>query len=477
MCKSKIERCLLILVAILGGSLPKIGFAQPLTKVGSITLWEAYLNVSVCPPNLSTYDWLTVADPTDWGDPLAANQTEEQESFFNGRYEIPLPSGTSQTAGSGTSDHYISAATPQSPSYPYPPASYFRLVFDLETHTSCGEYFLTYNADDEATIWVNGNQVSSTSNWTEDGFVNISSSLKCGQNIIAVEVRQTQGHSHWFIGELTSSGLEPTNGGLSYTRTDCGNPNPSLNLLAPNAKSYFWTGPDGFTSSSQNPIITNPSHPANTGVYYCQYIIGCCTMTSKINVVITNGCCDGRIIVNTDCQDYNFRVEGVSLDNSCGYWVVDGVDYLAGADNSIWPDLTDGEHDICVYYMGINKEEDNEQCCGEYCLEDYEVSRSSPENVATELFVCIGNSHVGFEPCVGQFGNGASNYMLKSIPDAPNSPYNYDSRVGYLDESTGLWVSGCIWHALIPGNYEIRYYDSAGCLIKVLNILVTEVEC
>lgn len=62
----------------------------------------------------------------------------------------------------------------------------------------------------------------------------------------------------------------------------------SLELNASGGTNYSWTGPNGFTSTDQNPIITNAS-TLNSGEYSCTITgTGDCDDTKKINVVITN---------------------------------------------------------------------------------------------------------------------------------------------------------------------------------------------
>lgn len=62
----------------------------------------------------------------------------------------------------------------------------------------------------------------------------------------------------------------------------------SVTLQASGASSYTWTGPDGFTSSVQNPIISNFS-AAKAGIYTVTGLSGTCS--TKANVTITLNTC------------------------------------------------------------------------------------------------------------------------------------------------------------------------------------------
>ncbi|UMQ42806.1 T9SS type B sorting domain-containing protein [Chryseobacterium sp. Y16C] len=62
--------------------------------------------------------------------------------------------------------------------------------------------------------------------------------------------------------------------------------NSNIQLNASGGTMYSWTGPNGFTSNQQNPIIPNASI-ANTGTYTCQITgSGACDGTFSVNVVV-----------------------------------------------------------------------------------------------------------------------------------------------------------------------------------------------
>lgn len=58
--------------------------------------------------------------------------------------------------------------------------------------------------------------------------------------------------------------------------------------IVPNAQ-YFWTGPNGFTSSTQDPTIAG-AQINEQGVYSCYVVVaGCTSATATVNVIITPG--------------------------------------------------------------------------------------------------------------------------------------------------------------------------------------------
>lgn len=73
---------------------------------------------------------------------------------------------------------------------------------------------------------------------------------------------------------------------LSNTSPICVGATLQLNAATINNATYQWTGPNGFTSSLQNPII-NSTVPANAGVYSCIIVkLGCLSAPSTTTVVL-----------------------------------------------------------------------------------------------------------------------------------------------------------------------------------------------
>ncbi|CAM1350743.1 T9SS type B sorting domain-containing protein [Tenacibaculum crassostreae] len=61
-----------------------------------------------------------------------------------------------------------------------------------------------------------------------------------------------------------------------------------LNLNAASGLSYKWTGPNGFSSSEQNPIISNVSD-VNSGLYHLTFSdSSLCTQIKTINVIVSS---------------------------------------------------------------------------------------------------------------------------------------------------------------------------------------------
>ncbi len=87
---------------------------------------------------------------------------------------------------------------------------------------------------------------------------------------------------------VTVTGV-PTSPGLSSNSPVCIGNDINLSATLVSGATYFWTGPNGFTSSLQNPVITNAQ--ATDAGFYSVYITanGCTSNTETIEVFVNNG--------------------------------------------------------------------------------------------------------------------------------------------------------------------------------------------
>ncbi len=60
----------------------------------------------------------------------------------------------------------------------------------------------------------------------------------------------------------------------------------AISLSATGGSSYVWSGPNSFTSISQNPVITN-ALSSNNGIYTVTVTTGICTVTATTNVIVS----------------------------------------------------------------------------------------------------------------------------------------------------------------------------------------------
>lgn len=118
-----------------------------------------------------------------------------------------------------------------------------------------------------------------------------------------------------------------------------------ISLNATGGTSYAWTGPNGFTSSSQNPTITN-STAVDAGVYSVMVSDGTCDATSNTSVIVNN------LPVNT------VTVNGFQLisDQLTGNWqwldCNNGMGIISGETNSVFNPSANGIYAVEVTENG-----------------------------------------------------------------------------------------------------------------------------
>ena len=71
---------------------------------------------------------------------------------------------------------------------------------------------------------------------------------------------------------------------VSYISPLCAGSN--INLLASGGTSYSWSGPNGFTSANQNPVLTNTT--VNTSGFYTVNVLGNngCFKKDSVNLLV-----------------------------------------------------------------------------------------------------------------------------------------------------------------------------------------------
>jgi len=108
----------------------------------------------------------------------------------------------------------------------------------------------------------------------------------------------------------------------------------SLELKASGGTNYLWTGPNGFTSTDQNPTLPNVA-TSNNGEYSC-LITGTdiCDTTVKINVVITNTPSPTGDVNQSFCTGQNPTIANIAISGSSIKW------YDSATLGNLLPDTT-----------------------------------------------------------------------------------------------------------------------------------------
>lgn len=129
----------------------------------------------------------------------------------------------------------------------------------------------------------------------------------------------------------SGSGTIPTDPVISSNSPLCSTPGSNLALLGPTVAgaTYHWTGPNGFTSSVEDPIITNATS-ANAGIYSLRISIGSCfsnTATTRVDIAdLASFSVGSSVTSNTICQGSNLTLTVTSQSGHTYQWRKDGVD-------------------------------------------------------------------------------------------------------------------------------------------------------
>lgn len=458
------------------------GFSQQIvfTDNTATNNWLAYQSAGM-PPSVST-PWFKDFTTSGWGAPV--------DGFLATlNFSPTIPAGAMQNfminplygiaATASNRNNYIMRPG----GFLDPPnfggdKSYFKYVFNVDPNNACKDFILKYNVDDSITIYVNGVKMINAYNpgWQPLQTLNISPNIRCGQNIISVVVTDRGGMGYFFIGDLSMQQSTFDNFVLGHGPLSCTSTQVVLNAGGIPGATYFWKGPNNFTSNQANPIL-NFQAGSIDGWYYCTVVKNaCCQYTKKIFIHKPSDCCDAYIEPNVqNCLNYIFKLKSDVVDLDCWKWTIDGSAPMS-QEELHWT-LTPGNHTICVKYLGSSLSNPANVCCGEKCITVNVPFFIEPTSIV--LTLPEGVNCMGFSPCEPpykpiQYSN--FRYTLSSS----NPQYAYDSDLGYYDPNwnngpnklPGKWISGCIWHCLIRGTYTFNYYDENGCLIKSLQVTV-----
>jgi len=129
----------------------------------------------------------------------------------------------------------------------------------------------------------------------------------------------------------------------------------SLNTLPVDNATYLWTGPDGFTSSAQNPVINNIKS-ANAGTYYLNIMLnGCTSPTDSVSVAIknppiANAGLDTLVCVAVPAIPLHGTVSGGT---TTGIWTTSGTGTFSPTSNTLNGQYIPSEADRAGGYVTI----------------------------------------------------------------------------------------------------------------------------
>ncbi|MBL7852380.1 MAG: VCBS repeat-containing protein [Cyclobacteriaceae bacterium] len=129
----------------------------------------------------------------------------------------------------------------------------------------------------------------------------------------------------------SGSGTIPSDPVISSNSPLCATPGSNLALFGPTVAgaTYHWTGPNGFTSAAEDPIITNAT-AVNAGIYSLQLSNGTCfsnVVTTRVDIADFGSFSVGTSLPsNTICQGSNLTLSVNAQSGHTYQWRKDGVD-------------------------------------------------------------------------------------------------------------------------------------------------------
>jgi len=208
----------------------------------------------------------------------------------------------------------------------------------------------------------------------------------------------------------------------------------TLNLTSDGGTVYSWTGPDGFTSTAQNPSITSTT-VANDGVYTC---------------IVTNA---------NGCKDTTQTTVVIHPQPSS---TIAGTNLLCNGDGSGAANLTISSGSPGFTYNwsnGATTEDLSNLAVGNYTVtvsDNFGCTTTSTITITQPTAITVNLTAVN-ETC-----SGSCDGVLSSIVNGGVPPYAYS------------WTSGAttpIDSGLCAGNYTLTLLDSNNCLVVISEVI------
>jgi hypothetical protein len=448
--KKNLTKILFLLVFITGISTRTYSLTNNWTIAGSTSDgWEAYLGTGM------PAGWPSPSG-VNWGNPIAGwpNPTPNEFDLIKALF----PSGSVPN----NPKNFVWAKN----AFIAPATTFYRKKFD-RTVNDCNRVRILACSDEDRKIFVNGILVQSLGlsvsppsiPWQVLSNIDITNLLKCGTNEITIEVTNTSSYC------CLVANLQITDQPIKYTGVASYNTNVRcseiLKLKAPvlDGATYTWDGPNGFHSNLQNPEIANAT-TKHKGVYTCTLQLACCKLYSSVTVDFENcDVCSAEIdTTQLSCQVYKVNVQSRFVNIKCFQWQLDGVNVSGSINEHITNNLSPGHHDICYLYWGNRKSDENIFCCERVCIRIY-IPTIDTLSLDTAYCYIPGKNgkYIIYNPC-------------SKFPQ-----YKYTTELpGKYAESKKKNCNPNTYHILTKGLWIYRFYDSKGCLRKVLFVNVNE---
>lgn len=207
----------------------------------------------------------------------------------------------------------------------------------------------------------------------------------------------------------------------------------SVNLTVPTVTgaTYSWTGPNGFTSTSQNPVIAN-STVAATGTYSVVINNGCNSTPGSVSVVVNQTPAAPVISSNSPvCAGNPINLTSNTVAGATYNWTGPGG-FTSSAQNPVISPAA--LSDAGVYYADITVN----SCTGPSDSLTVVVNDTVVVNAGSDVTVCANNSLIALS---GQISGGSTTGVWTTSGDGTFSPsattLNANYIPGVLDTTNG----------------------------------------
>ncbi len=210
---------------------------------------------------------------------------------------------------------------------------------------------------------------------------------------------------------------------------------------------YAWTGPNGFTSANQNPLI-GVSALADSGTYSLTVTINGCTSPAATVTVVVNPVPQFAFDGNTAiCEGQSTEISVVP-----GNFSTNDVDYTWYVDGALDPALTSGA--IEIFEPGVYEVEvDNGFCTTTH---EIEVLRNTNAFAITLEAGCLDFDYI---------------ISIVNINEIPGATFEWTGPEGYSTTSEAANITG-----LASGDYSVTVTNADGCSAEA-TVTVDNTNC
>jgi gliding motility-associated-like protein len=230
--------------------------------------------------------------------------------------------------------------------------------------------------------------------------------------------------------------LNPLSPASSSNSPVCSGNSISLNASAVAGASYTWTGPNGFTSTQQNPVISNASLN-NTGAYNVSVTVNGCTSVIPASTAVTvNQTPNPPSISNNGplCEGRVLNLSALTIPGATYSWTGPNGFNSTSQNNSV-SNITAANNG--AYYATVTQN----GCTSPAANTSVTIDKPAVANAGSDQFICASNSLVKLSGTIGG-GSGSGTWSTNGSGtfSSANTNLNNDYNLTTGDKTSGNLV-------------------------------------